>query len=568
MSLEENMRRITYATKETLKTLIEKMGGTVSDELIDQYPTIAAGLGSFTNKQDKIIGTKGQIVGFDDNGNMIAQDASDIGGGSGSSGASSVSSVNGHTGDVTLSASDVGAPSTDDFTSHTGNQTMHITASERSGWNNGLQISYATATHPLYMSDYSASGIASANGRGKCVIVNAKGYSSCTSDGHTFSARQYLTALTSNDNIYRIAYGNGRFVVISSESSNIMYSENGEDWAAEYSVLPYSSGWDSIAFGNGVFVAVGINSSSNAIFATSSDGVTWSGGIIRSATGSCGVAFGNGFFVSAFKSGSNFISHKSTDGMTWELVSASLSLSEMGPIAPIQYGNGVFVGVSMFNGSSYEGKTSIYSEDGLNWSTYECPRVLFTPYPDSYQTFRFGGGKVIAIGYDGNTGICSSDGKTWESFTMPFYGKWTCLTYFKNMYVLMVKSSSTVYFSTNGTSWSNTYPSSIKSSSGTDLLNDFSIASGLLNRAYYPSISMITLSADGWNNLFQSVTTDGVSNDELSQIIQICPSASSMTAYYDAGIICSGQSTNTLTFTAQTAPSENLIVYAVIEALA
>ena len=41
MSLETEISRVVGGAKETLKTLITKMGGTVGDELIDQYPALA-----------------------------------------------------------------------------------------------------------------------------------------------------------------------------------------------------------------------------------------------------------------------------------------------------------------------------------------------------------------------------------------------------------------------------------------------------------------------------------------------------------------------------------------------
>lgn len=46
-----------------------------------------------------------------------------------------VQSVNNKTGAVSLGASDVGAPSTSDFTGHTGDSTVHITSTERENWN-------------------------------------------------------------------------------------------------------------------------------------------------------------------------------------------------------------------------------------------------------------------------------------------------------------------------------------------------------------------------------------------------------------------------------------------------
>ena len=44
MILENQVSRVSKGTKDTLKTLINKLGGNVTDELIDQYPAIASAL--------------------------------------------------------------------------------------------------------------------------------------------------------------------------------------------------------------------------------------------------------------------------------------------------------------------------------------------------------------------------------------------------------------------------------------------------------------------------------------------------------------------------------------------
>ena len=44
MSLENQVTRVSQGMKDTLKTLINKLGGNVTDELIDQYQSIASAL--------------------------------------------------------------------------------------------------------------------------------------------------------------------------------------------------------------------------------------------------------------------------------------------------------------------------------------------------------------------------------------------------------------------------------------------------------------------------------------------------------------------------------------------
>lgn len=76
-----------------------------------------------------------------------------------------------------------------------------------------------------------------------------------------------------------------------------------------------------------------------------------------------------------------------------------------------------------------------------------------------------------------------------------------------------------------------------------------------------------TLSASGWDSTAktQSVTVTGVLADETKQLITPAPAMASQTAYYDAGIKCTMQAANSLTFTADTVPTADLTVYVVMQ---
>lgn len=128
-----------------------------------------------------------------------------------------------------------------------------------------------------------------------------------------------------------------------------------------------------------------------------------------------------------------------------------------------------------------------------------------------------------------------------------------------------------------------------------DLENDDFVAiTGLLdpvnsadaaNKAYVDSKAPlppvpITLTADGWTNTMapvepggetlghqQTVTVSGVVASETAQLITPTPAIASQSAYYEAGIMCTGQAANSLTFTCQTVPTSNLTVYVVIQPL-
>jgi hypothetical protein len=110
--------------------------------------------------------------------------------------------------------------------------------------------------------------------------------------------------------------------------------------------------------------------------------------------------------------------------------------------------------------------------------------------------------------------------------------------------------------------------------------DDFVMISGLLdpvynadaaNKAYVdskaPTSVAVTLTTSGWSSNTQTVTVSGVVASETAQLITPTPAIASQSAYYEAGIMCTGQAANSLTFTCQTVPTSNLTVYVVIQPL-
>lgn len=89
------------------------------------------------------------------------------------------------------------------------------------------------------------------------------------------------------------------------------------------------------------------------------------------------------------------------------------------------------------------------------------------------------------------------------------------------------------------------------------------------NRGYVDSKSpkkdLITLPIASWSGNTQTVSVSGVLADESKQLIQIVPAIASQAAYIAAGVLCTGQAENSLTFTYQTIPTEDLSVYVVIQ---
>ena len=82
-----------------------------------------------------------------------------------------------------------------------------------------------------------------------------------------------------------------------------------------------------------------------------------------------------------------------------------------------------------------------------------------------------------------------------------------------------------------------------------------------------PTCVTVTLSSSGWDSTAktQTITVSEVLADETKQLITPTPAIASQTAYYNAGIRCTGQSANSLTFTAKTIPTADLTVYVTIQ---
>ena len=82
-----------------------------------------------------------------------------------------------------------------------------------------------------------------------------------------------------------------------------------------------------------------------------------------------------------------------------------------------------------------------------------------------------------------------------------------------------------------------------------------------------PKSVTVTLAAASWDSTAktQTVTVTGVSATETDQMITPVPAMVSQSAYYNAGILCTRQAANSLTFTCKTVPTANLTVYVVIQ---
>jgi hypothetical protein len=115
-----------------------------------------------------------------------------------------------------------------------------------------------------------------------------------------------------------VAFGNGVFVMVSADNHQARSTDNGVTWS--YATTQLSGTWASIEFGNGVFVMVGIGSQARS----TDNGLTWTSVAVPISSGFVwtGVSFGNENFVMV---NDNFQARSTDNGVTWTQVTNSLS---------------------------------------------------------------------------------------------------------------------------------------------------------------------------------------------------------------------------------------------------
>ena len=82
-----------------------------------------------------------------------------------------------------------------------------------------------------------------------------------------------------------------------------------------------------------------------------------------------------------------------------------------------------------------------------------------------------------------------------------------------------------------------------------------------------PSAIQVILAADGWDGakLTQTVTAAGVLADETAQLILPVPAIASRSEYVAAGVLCTNQAADRLTFTCSSIPTASLTVYVTMQ---
>jgi hypothetical protein len=170
------------------------------------------------------------------------------------------------------------------------------------------------------------------------------------------------TTMPSNANWNRITYGNGAFVAIAKYevvetdiyNAEAAYSTDlGRTWISATTSPSATGEWNGIAYGGDRFVAIG---NGTACAYSTDNGVNWTDVVLPTSSSWIDIAFGNGVFV-AISADPNHSPIYSVDGITW--VASPYSIVGCNNIA---YGDGVFVATATTDTIAYT------SENGATWT--------------------------------------------------------------------------------------------------------------------------------------------------------------------------------------------------------
>lgn len=196
-----------------------------------------------------------------------------------------------------------------------------------------------------------------------------------------------------------VAFGDGLFVAVSLNGSDVITSPDGVTWTERTPAA--IDDWQSVTYGNGLFVAIASAQSGGSLpgrFMTSSDGINWT---LRTpettgVTSWRSITYGNGLFVAVSQQGDI---EYSSDGINWNIATSS---EDFAGLTSITYGNGVFLAVSSLGSRD----VAFSSIDGDNWIPANTPSTSTGPFNSSVllSSVTFGRGMFVAVADDAPAG--------------------------------------------------------------------------------------------------------------------------------------------------------------------
>ena len=256
---------------------------------------------------------------------------------------------------------------------------------------------------PLFQAEDANSGINEntdiAFGDGKWISISSTSTAySYSTDGENWTTGNF----PSDDAWSHIIYASGTWIVTSgNESQNLLTSGDGINWTARTFPNTLDNAKVAYSYETGVWLAVSTNRLGDTgvtvrTYYSEDNGVNWSAGGNLNNSGAQDVAYGNGQFVVMINN--DFLETAPDD--TLPLVWTQQSMASPNNVSSMTYGNGRFVIVT-------EGDNSMYSFDAVTW--YEGDM-----FSAAWQKVSYGQGLFIATANDSAAVAHSQDGKVWR----------------------------------------------------------------------------------------------------------------------------------------------------------
>jgi hypothetical protein len=167
---------------------------------------------------------------------------------------------------------------------------------------------------------------------------------------------------------YGTYQGNGRWIALGSSGTSAFSTNSGISWTTGGSVG--SGTFTSIAYGQGVFVAITTGATTTRI--STDGGQTWTaGGALPASSTWISVAYGANKFVAVSSDGAVDPAYSVDRGVTWSSAGETGYLGT-GTITAVRYGQGVFVVTTSSSNNM------VSSENGINWTTRAITRATGT----------------------------------------------------------------------------------------------------------------------------------------------------------------------------------------------
>ena len=258
-------------------------------------------------------------------------------------------------------------------------------------------------------------------------------------DGITWTSQTTPVDGGNLQNAYQsVTYGNGVFMAVGTgpaTASRVLTSTDGSNWTMRLAAT--IDDWTSVTYGTintiGYFVGVS-RSGGNRVMASTNNGLSWLNRAAPANNTWQSVTYGNGVFVAVSSNGANRVMTTNLNPTTSAWTSPATAVAT-GAWQSVTYGDGVFVAVS----SDGANRVMRSTDNGQTWTSPTSAVAT-----GAWQSVTYGDGVFVAVSSDGDNRVMRSidNGLTWSLQTAAASNAWQSVTYGDGVFVAVSDSTS------------------------------------------------------------------------------------------------------------------------------